>query len=57
VLTQQWYYLRRDATACVCIDDDDEAMLYSAVERLIARPGTKFTTKFARPWLAIFAAR
>ena len=28
-----------DATACVCIDDDDEAMLYSAVERLMGKDG------------------
>ncbi|MCL2209935.1 MAG: SPFH domain-containing protein [Treponema sp.] len=28
-----------DATACVCIDDDDEAMLYSAVERLMGKTG------------------
>ena len=26
-----------DATACVCVDDDDEAMLYSAVERLMGK--------------------
>ncbi len=26
-----------DATACVCIDDDDPAMLYSAVERLMGK--------------------
>ncbi|MBU0934004.1 MAG: hypothetical protein KKI09_03555 [Spirochaetes bacterium] len=26
-----------DATACVCIDDEDEAMLYSAVERLMGK--------------------
>ncbi len=26
-----------DATACVCIDDDDEAMLYSAVQRLMGK--------------------
>jgi uncharacterized membrane protein YqiK len=26
-----------DATACVCIDDDDEGMLYSAVERLMGK--------------------
>jgi uncharacterized membrane protein YqiK len=26
-----------DATACVCIDDDDDAMLYSAVERLMGK--------------------
>ncbi|MHB9292754.1 hypothetical protein Holit_01859 [Hollandina sp. SP2] len=26
-----------DARACVCIDDDDEAMLYSAVERLMGK--------------------
>jgi len=26
-----------DATACVCIDDDDQAMLYSAVERLMGK--------------------
>ncbi|MDR1901583.1 MAG: hypothetical protein LBQ88_04780 [Treponema sp.] len=26
-----------DATACVCIDDDDESMLYSAVERLMGK--------------------
>jgi flotillin len=26
-----------DATACVCIDDDDEAMLYSSVERLMGK--------------------
>lgn len=26
-----------DATACVCIDDDSEAMLYSAVERLMGK--------------------
>jgi len=26
-----------DATACVCIDDGDEAMLYSAVERLMGK--------------------
>jgi flotillin len=26
-----------DATACVCIDDDDEAMLYNAVERLMGK--------------------
>ena len=26
-----------DATACVCIDDSDEAMLYSAVERLMGK--------------------
>lgn len=26
-----------DATACVCIDDDDEAALYSAVERLMGK--------------------
>ncbi len=26
-----------DATACVCINDDDEAMLYSAVERLMGK--------------------
>lgn len=29
-----------DATACVCIDDDDDAMLYSAVERLMGK-GTR----------------
>jgi len=28
-----------DTTACVCIDDDDEAMLYSAVERLMGKTG------------------
>ena len=26
-----------DATACVCIDDDNEAMLYSAVEKLMGK--------------------
>jgi uncharacterized membrane protein YqiK len=26
-----------DATACVCIDDDDDTMLYSAVERLMGK--------------------
>jgi regulator of protease activity HflC (stomatin/prohibitin superfamily) len=26
-----------DATACVCIDDDEESMLYSAVERLMGK--------------------
>jgi uncharacterized membrane protein YqiK len=26
-----------DATACVCINDDDEPMLYSAVERLMGK--------------------
>ena len=26
-----------DATACVCVDDDDEGMLYSAVERLMGK--------------------
>lgn len=26
-----------DATACVCIDDDNEAMLYNAVERLMGK--------------------
>jgi regulator of protease activity HflC (stomatin/prohibitin superfamily) len=26
-----------DATACVCIDDEDEGMLYSAVERLMGK--------------------
>jgi flotillin len=26
-----------DATACVCINDDDDAMLYSAVERLMGK--------------------
>ncbi|MHC6203794.1 SPFH domain-containing protein [Breznakiellaceae bacterium SP9] len=26
-----------DATACVCIDDDDEGMLYNAVERLMGK--------------------
>lgn len=26
-----------DATACVCIDDDNEALLYSAVERLMGK--------------------
>ena len=26
-----------DATACVCIDDDNDAMLYSAVERLMGK--------------------
>jgi flotillin len=26
-----------DATACVCVDDDDESMLYSAVERLMGK--------------------
>ncbi len=26
-----------DATACVCIDDDEEGMLYSAVERLMGK--------------------
>jgi uncharacterized membrane protein YqiK len=26
-----------DATACVCIDDDNEAMLYQAVERLLGK--------------------
>ncbi len=32
--------LGSDATACVCIDDDDEGMLYSAVERLMGKdPG------------------
>ncbi len=50
--------LGADATACVCIDDDDEAMLYSAVsERLMGKARNRFTTRFARPWLAIFAAR
>ncbi len=29
--------LGADATACVCIDDDDEALIYSAVERLMGK--------------------
>lgn len=29
--------LGADATACVCIDDDNEALLYSAVERLMGK--------------------
>lgn len=29
--------LGADATACVCIDDEDQAMLYSAVERLMGK--------------------
>jgi uncharacterized membrane protein YqiK len=29
--------LGADATACVCVDDDEEAMLYSAVERLMGK--------------------
>lgn len=29
--------LGADATACVCIDDDDEAMLYASVERLMGK--------------------
>jgi flotillin len=30
-----------DATACVCIDDDSEAMLYAAVERLMGKTRDK----------------
>ncbi len=30
-----------DATACVCIDDDNEAMLYAAVERLMGKTREK----------------
>jgi hypothetical protein len=26
-----------DATACVCVDDEDETLLYSAVERLMGK--------------------
>lgn len=29
--------LGADATACVCIDDDDEGLIYSAVERLMGK--------------------
>jgi uncharacterized membrane protein YqiK len=34
-----------DATACVCIDDDDEAMLYSAVERLMGKDSKSIQTQ------------
>lgn len=34
-----------DATACVCINDDDDAMLYSAVERLMGKDGKSIQTQ------------
>jgi flotillin len=37
-----------DATACVCIDNDDEGMVYSAVERLMGKIPIRSKIRFSR---------
>ena len=43
-----------DATACVCIDDDDEAMLYSAVERLMGKSYTEIKDQVQKTLIGNF---
>lgn len=46
--------LGADATACVCIDDDDEAMIYSAVERLMGKSQEQIQEQISRTLIGNF---
>ncbi len=43
-----------DATACVCIDDDEEPMLYSAVERLMGKDRDQIQDQIQRTLIGNF---
>ncbi len=43
-----------DATACVCIDDDDEGMLYSAVERLMGKKRNEIAAQIQQTLIGNF---
>jgi flotillin len=43
-----------DATACVCIDDDNRAMLYSAVERLMGKDTEQLTEQVRQTLIGNF---
>ena len=43
-----------DATACVCIDDDDKGMLYSAVERLMGKDRTQIQAQIQQTLVGNF---
>lgn len=43
-----------DATACVCIDDDDESMLYSAVERLMGKKRNEIAAQIQQTLIGNF---
>ncbi len=43
-----------DATACVCIDDDNTAMLYSAVERLMGKDTEQLTEQVRQTLIGNF---
>ncbi|MBD3306103.1 hypothetical protein GF339_06925 [candidate division KSB3 bacterium] len=46
--------LGADATACVCIDDDNEPMLYSAVERLMGKDREQIHTQIRQTLVGNF---
>jgi uncharacterized membrane protein YqiK len=46
--------LGADATACVCIDEDNEAMLYSAVERLMGKDTEELTEQVSQTLIGNF---
>jgi uncharacterized membrane protein YqiK len=46
--------LGADATACVCIDDDNESMLYSAVERLMGKDSDELTEQVSQTLIGNF---
>jgi flotillin len=43
-----------DATACVCIDDDDEAMIYSAVQRLMGKRRSEIQSQIQQTLIGNF---
>jgi flotillin len=43
-----------DATACVCIDDDDEAMIYSAVQRLMGKKRSEIESQIQQTLIGNF---
>ncbi|MFP4364966.1 MAG: SPFH domain-containing protein [Spirochaetia bacterium] len=43
-----------DATACVCIDDDDEGMVYSAVERLMGKDREQIASQIQQTLIGNF---
>jgi flotillin len=43
-----------DATACVCIDDDDEAMIYSAVQRLMGKKRSEIQSQIQQTLIGNF---
>jgi len=45
-----------DATACVCIDDDDEAMLYTAVQKVKGRPRQEIANQIQQTLVGNFRA-